>query len=440
MTIHYISPTGIGGPWVATEMSHMLAKGIPCRLTGLRSPDQMVFGADWAHDILERSHRIYPLRWGVFLRDVLLAPFRYRGRFIAAVMNGLTGERESFRGRLAALWHLLVACHWVRHLEEKGVSLIHVHWVHSAGTVGMYAGWLLGKPFSFTGHAADLFRDRVALRDKIRRAEFIICISDFHRRFYIEEGASPEKLKIVYCGLDVDEIKPVERTRGPGRPRILSFGRLCEKKGFDDLILACSMLRERGVDCECVIEGEGELADELKEQVEDLGLEDRVTVTGKVLLQEDITAWMADGDVFAQPCVQAADGDMDGTPRSLMEAMLCELPSVSTYLAGIPEIIEDGVSGLLVEPRDVEGLADAIERLLKDRELASRLGIAGRKRILDVFRLPQCLDGLVATFGEYVELSADDGHGRSPQCQQEGESGAHADVASETPPISATKA
>ena len=125
------------------------------------------------------------------------------------------------------------------------MSLIHSQWIHSCGTVGMYGAWLLDVPFSFTGHAVDLFRDRVALDDKIRRAEFIVCISEFHRRFYLEHGARPQRLHVVYCGIDTGAFA-FHRHRREGRFREPSVGRLVEKKGFNDLIQACGILADRG--------------------------------------------------------------------------------------------------------------------------------------------------------------------------------------------------
>jgi glycosyltransferase involved in cell wall biosynthesis len=397
--IQYISPDGINQPWIATEFLDIQSRGIPCRQAALRPPQQTVFESETAQRLLAETEKLYPMSVPAFLASVLLAPFLFGRRGPAALLNALFGRRESLMCRIKAIWHLLVASHWARQLRHQDVDLIHAHWIHSAGTVGMYTAWLLDIPFSFTGHAADLFRDRVALDDKIRRADFIVCISEFHRRFYLERGADPEKLFVVYCGLDTDQIQALPRSdRAAGPIRLLSFGRLCEKKGFDKLIDACRLLVDRGHDVECRIAGSGELHGQLLAQVERLGLEDRVAIPGDILKQKDIAGWMAEGDIFVQPCVQARDGDMDGTPRTLMEAMLCRLPAVSTRVAGIPEICVDGETGLLVEPQAVEALADAIERLIDDPQLARRIGEAGREHIIRTFKLPQCLDPLADMF------------------------------------------
>jgi glycosyltransferase involved in cell wall biosynthesis len=400
--IHYITTNGIGNPWVAAELEIMQRKGIPVVLHSLRGPHQYFFGSAWAEQMNRATRLLYPLPKAELAWSIVTAPVRFGGRFLGALGNALFGERESRRARIAGIAHLFVACHWARRLKknaaEEPVDLIHAQWIHSAGTVAMYGAWLLDVPFSFTGHAVDLFRDRAALRDKIRRADFIVCISEFHREFYRKNGARDEQLHVVYCGIDTDAFSYRHSDRDARRPRILSVGRLVEKKGFHVLIDACRSLLDRGVDFECVIAGDGPWEARLREQLARLNLQGHVTITGKPLLQEELPDFLGGGDVFAQPCVWSKDNDVDGTPRTLMEAMACGSPAVSTRLAGIPDIIEHERSGLLVEPEDAAGLADALARLITDRELADRLARGGREQILRKFRLDDCLEPLADLF------------------------------------------
>jgi glycosyltransferase involved in cell wall biosynthesis len=401
--IHYITTNGIGNAWVAAELQIVERKGVPFVLHSLRPPHQNFFGSGWAAALNRSTRLIYPLPALPLALSVLLAPFLFGRRFFTALLNALFGKRESLRARVAALAHLFVACHWARGLRREPVALIHAQWIQSSGTVGMYGAWLLDVPFSFTGHAADLFRDRVALEDKIRRAAFIVCISRFHRDFYRQFGAPDDKLHIVYCGIDAEQFAFRPRERGADRPRVLSVGRLIEKKGFADLIDACRLLTDRGIDFECVIAGDGPLEGELKERATRLGLSDRVVVTGKPLLQEELPDFLAGGDAFAQPCVWSKDNDVDGTPRTLMEAMACGIPSVSTRLVGIPDIIEHGRSGLLVEAHDVTGLADALEAIVRDPALAADLSRGGRAHILDRFQIDSCLEPLAELFRQRLD-------------------------------------
>lgn len=401
--VHYITTNGIGNAWVAAELKIMDELGVPHELHSLRGPHQNFFGSHWADDLNRRTQVIYPIAPLALCGSLLLAPLLFGGRFLAVLFNALFGPRESWKARGKSIAHALVACHWARRLRGRDVSLIHAQWIHSSGTVGMYGAWLLGVPFSFTGHAVDLFRDRVALRDKIRRAEFIVCISDFHRRFYLTHGARPEQLHVIHCGIDIQEFQPDWAARGHRkRRRIVSVGRLVEKKGFGRLIEASRLLKDRGVDFETEIVGDGPLEGELKALIARLDVGDRVILKGRAVLQEELPALLRGADVYAQPCVWSKDDDVDGTPRTLMEAMACGVPSVATCIAGLPDIVEHDRSGLLVLPNDVKGLSEALERLLGEESLASRLARGGREQILQRFQIRPCLEPLAALFQEQI--------------------------------------
>lgn len=405
--IHYMTTNGVGNAWVGNELRVCLREGIPVVLHALWRPEQTFFSSEDVARMDRETRVLYPLPLRSAL-SFLLAPLRFRGRFFAALWNALTGRRESLRVRAVGLLHLFAACHWASAQRDEEVHLIHCQWIHSSGTVGMYGAWLLGVPFSFTGHAADLFRDRAALEDKIRRAAFIVCISTFHRDFYLERGARPEQLRIVYCGIDTSHFSPALRERREGEPfRILASGRLVEKKGFAHLVRACGLLRERGVDFRCTIGGSGPLEDALRRQIAAAGLADRVELTGQALTQEAIPEFMRSGDVYCLPCVWASDDDVDGLPQMLMEAMACGLPVVSTRLVGIPDLIQHGESGLLAEPEDAEGLADALKRILDDADLAARLGSAGRRQVTGKFDLSTCLEPLLGEYRAYLRPSQD---------------------------------
>jgi colanic acid/amylovoran biosynthesis glycosyltransferase len=404
--IHYITTNGIGNAWVAAELQVMEHKGIPFVLHSMRAPHQNFFGSEWASRLNARTRLLYPLPPASFAWSLLAAPFLFRGRFLAACLNALFGKRESFRARAASIAHVLVACHWARALRRDKPALIHAQWVHSSGTIAMYGAWLLGVPFSFTGHAVDLFRDAAALEDKVKRADFIVCISTFHRDLYRRLGAEDTKLHLVYCGIDLAHYAYHPRAWTGRPPLILSLGRLVEKKGFGVLLDACGMLKSRGVPFRCVIAGDGPLDRPLRDHAARLALQSDVEITGKALLQEELPAFLDGGDIFAQPCVWSKDGDADGTPRTLMEAMASGMPAVSTRVAGIPDMIDDGRTGILVDPEDPLHLADALERLIRDPGLASRLAEGGRRYMEQKFEIHRCLEPLAALFRSRLGVPA----------------------------------
>jgi len=412
--IHYVTAIGVGNAWVANELSRVEAARVPFVLHSMRRPKNLFHASEWAVRMNERTRVIYPLPVLGFVVSLLAAPVRFRGRFFAALWNSLFGRREHVRARIAGIAHLLVACHWARAARLRGDRVAHIHsqWVDACGTIAMYAAWLLEVPFSFTGHASDLFRERCALEDKIRRAEFIACISEFHRRLYLQHGARPEQLLMAYCGIDLKWFYP-KRADSSERPyRVVASGRLVEKKGFAYLVEACRILAQRGERFECVIGGSGELEAGLRSQVQQLGLADRVRLTGKMLLQEKIVEFMHGGDLYVLPCVWASDQDVDGLPQMLVEAMACGLPAISTRLVGIPDLVRHEETGLLVEPNDAAGLADAIARLMRDRALAARLAAAGRRRVEERFDLETCLEPLIDRYRRRLDLA---GPGAAPR-------------------------
>lgn len=407
--IHYVTQNGIGNAWVANELSRVEAAGIPVALHAMRAPDKLLHDSDWAVAMNRRTELMYPLPLVAMFFSLLAAPFRFRGRFFAALWNAFFGRREHIRARLAGIAHLVVAVHWATGIKKSGraVSQIHSQWINSCGTIAMYGAWLLDAPFSWTGHATDLFRNRSALLDKIERANFIICISTFHRDFYLKHGARPEQLVITYCGIDLSWFYPPTVARDPNKTyRIVSSGRLVEKKGFSDLIDACKILVDRGEKFECVIGGSGPLEAELNAQIKRLNLADRISVTGKALLQEKIVDFMHEGDVYVLPCVWASDGDVDGLPQMIMEAMASGLPAISTRLVGIPDLLQHEDTGLLVEPNQPAQLADAMARLMHDPALAARLSERGQQLLKKTFDLNNCLEPLIEKFRQSLAASA----------------------------------
>lgn len=403
--IHYMTTQGVGDAWVGNELRVVTGAGIPVRLHALNRPQSTYFTAPDIDALNRATNVIYPLSPLRALGAALAAPFRFGPRrAFGALWNALTGPRESARIRLTGLWHYAVACHWAAGLRADQVDHIHSQWIHSGGTVAMYGAWLLGRPYSFTGHAADLFRNRAALEDKIRRAQFIICISEFHRQFFLDNGARPEQLHIAYCGIDTSHFTPRRRTRAEGEPlHILSSGRLVDKKGFDVLIDACALLRDQNYPFRCTIAGSGPLDSDLRARIAAAGLDDRVSMTGEALKQEDIPAFMSSGDVYCLPCVWAKDNDVDGLPQMLMEAMACGLPAISTRLVGIPDLVIDGETGLLVAPESAEALAEALMRLGEDEPLAQQLASSGHTHVTKSFDIDTCLETLLRQFRMALE-------------------------------------
>jgi glycosyltransferase involved in cell wall biosynthesis len=274
-------------------------------------------------------------------------------------------------------------------LRDGDVHHLHGHFCHGVATITWFASRLSGVPFSFTAHAKDIYQAELnpgdLLERKLGATRFVATCTCANAQVLKARHARPEEIHTIYHGLDTDYFAPAARPASAAPPMILAVGRLVEKKGFDQLIKACARLQQGGVRFRCVIVGErGSAFESLCAQIETLGLKDHVQLRGAVT-QDQLREIYREAHLFALPCQIMEDGDRDGFPNVLAEAMAMGVPVVSTAISGIPEMIDDGVHGLLVEPRDPQALADALHRVLTDAELHARLALAARQRICDRF-------------------------------------------------------
>lgn len=306
-----------------------------------------------------------------------------------------------------------------RRVKGRGITHIHAHMAHVPTTVAMSCAEALGVPFSFTGHAADLFRDRSALKTKLRRAAFVSCISEWHRRFYQElvPGLSDARLPVIRCGVDMDEFTPADPPpEGAASGPILAVGRLVPKKGFDVLLRALGALDARSGalsppdggsaahGLRVVLVGGGPEEARLRALADELNIADRVTFAG-AQPNHAVREMMGHASLFVLPCQQAADGDRDGIPVVLMEAMARRVCVVSGDLETIRELVADNVTGVMVRPGSVDELSGVLLRLSRDGAERRRLAAAGWTRVAEEFSLSVNLDRLEAAFASAAETS-----------------------------------
>lgn len=279
-------------------------------------------------------------------------------------------------------------------VREKKIGHIHSHMAHVPTTIAWVLGSHLGIPFSFTGHAADLFRDQVLLEEKLRECAFCVCISSWHRRFYQKIVPMPDhRLPVIRCGVDLSGIEPARPENGS----ILAVGRLVPKKGFRYLLDALSVLREMEEVFHCIIIGDGPEKNALLAQIKELGLEDYVELKG-ALPHAEIMGMLRKAQLFVLPCVVGRDGDRDGIPLVLMEAMAHSVPVVAGDLPTIRELIDDQKSGLLIDPRKSSRFAKVIKGILDDESLRKKLSEKGFKRVSEAFDLKENVAKLAVFF------------------------------------------
>lgn len=266
-----------------------------------------------------------------------------------------------------------------RRVQDKGIDHLHAHFGTIATTVARIASRLSGVSYSFTAHAKDIFHQSVIAEDLERKlvdAAAVVTVSDFNLNFLGKHyPRARERLVHINNGLDLDLFKFDGSTERD--PVVLGIGRLVEKKGFEYLIRAFAEVARKVPEARCDIIGAGVLEDELRHLIEDLGLAHRIRMLGPQP-QDEVRRRMRRASAIAAPCVVAKDGDMDGLPTVLLEAMAIGTPVISTDVTGIPEILTDEETGLAVPQRDATALAAASARLLQDAMLRRRLATRAR--------------------------------------------------------------
>lgn len=321
-------------------------------------------------------------------------PLQAHGRLlIASPLRYLSALRFWLRKpEGASLSEFLQAGCLASALLDAGIHHLHAHFADEPAGIAELAHRLTGIPYSVTCHAKDIFLSAPSvLQRKIHHAEFVITCTEANRGHLQLLSGNGTPIYRLYHGLNLTRFDALRAHHGvvsPTLPTILSVGRFREKKGFLTLIRACFLLAGWSYRFRCCIVGYGPLQGEMETLIRELDIEDTVTLAGKKTLEEVVHLYREAG-IFALPCQVAQDGDRDGIPNVLMEAMACRLPVVTTAVSGIPELIQHHRNGLLVPPQDPDSLAQALARLLDNPGLRQTLGRAGRDTIVRHFSSAQ---------------------------------------------------
>ncbi len=245
----------------------------------------------------------------------------------------------------------------------------------------------------------------IGLDKLVDAAHAIVTETDYAAKFLQERFPDrADRIHRIYNGLNLAEFKHADFSAAP--PSIVAIGRLIDKKGFADLIHACRSLKDRGKLFRCEIIGEGPLEKELHRQIDQFDLQNCVQLLG-AKPQGEIAEHLAAGTVFVLPSVIGADGGMDNLPTVIMEAMATGLPVISTAIGGIPEMVIENETGILVPPHDAGALGRAIEKVIVDLSLAQRLGERGQKRASELFSIEKNAQSLIRIFEELADSKID---------------------------------
>lgn len=395
----------ISEAFISTEILLLESLGIPIEIYSLRQPRE-----SFSHESVRRIKA--PV---TYLPEYVLPHWRTLLRSNSRLWHLLGRHYEKCLGRaLLRAWarrktatvrHFLQAGHLTtKCLLDNAPFHIHAHFCHTPTSVALFASELTGLPFSFTAHAKDIYTSEPdQLVRKINRARFVVTCTKYNADYLsrLNRTANPETGKTpihtIYHGIDLDFFN-FAHTPTPAPPYlILSIGRLVAKKGYHDLLMAMKLLDEAGLDFQLVHIGSGELKGEIRTMIRDIGLHHRLQLLG-TLPHEEVISYYRRAHCFALACKVAPNGDRDGIPNVLIEAMAVGVPVVSTRVSAIPELVENGVTGTLVEPENPAAMADAILEVLLHREKYRDQVQEARRKVEEHFDNRRCVRQLYALF------------------------------------------
>lgn len=387
-----------GQHFIYREVAELARQGVDAELFSIRQPlDEPA--ENWDAGIVRRVHYLPE-------QKQLVAEIERAIR--AGELPAAAASEIREWGRQTDFLRLYQAAYVGMRLRRSGVRRVHAHFAGMAARTAFWIRRFFGLGYSFTAHANDIFVPRdfvVSVARLIESAEAVLTVSDFAVRALQERYPNAaKKIHRIYNGIDVSAF-PLA-TFHHAVAKIVSIGRLIEKKGFRDLIDACAILARKGAVFSAEIIGEGPLESDLRGRIAQHGLESKVSLPGP-LPQSEIAPRLATATMFVLPCRTEAMGGMDNLPTVIMEAMAAGLPVVSTRVAGVPEMVEDGQTGLLVSEGDVTGLASAMATIANDQNLARTLGTRGRQVAIEKFSIDKNVAQLRQILGARTTATAE---------------------------------
>lgn len=357
--------------FIINEIVELLKRGHDIQIFSYHLPkDYIRHEVFKEYSLLERTH--YFSFKGLFQINLIY--------FLKYFLTGLVMDLLDFKVSARILEFNLKAAYFAAVIRNSRVDLLHSHFT-TTGSLSKRLSEFLGIPYLLTAHAFDIYMSQKnELRNVMEDARSIITISEYNKNYLQQDIGIKNRIEVVRCGIDIEKFNPAFRSYPDNKIKMLTVTRLVEKKGLEYLIKAIPIVLTEIKDIDLTIVGSGPLENHLKQVAKDLSVEEYINFRGGVS-DSELKHYYENADMFILPCVIAGNGDRDGIPVAIMEAMAMELPIISTMVSGIPELVADGISGILVPQRDEAAIAVAILKLSKDKDLRHRMGENGRKII-----------------------------------------------------------
>lgn len=400
--IAYLAPElpSLSATFVTNEIWALEAKGIEIHPFSVHKPGHQAHGKQ-AEELADRTMILYDRSISAALISLLklfvMKPVRLTKTKAMLIA-------DLFRVGVLTIQSVKLAYQFLRgadlalQLMEKGTQHLHIHFAHVPTQIGMYAASMAGIPYSFMVHANDIFERPLLIKEKVARSHQTMSISQFNIELMKKKGAEMTRIEIVRCGVDANQYGDLAEKQDSHSDFVIgTIGRLVEKKGIDTLIDAAKLLKDKGHMFRVEIAGDGPLLTELEAQVRDLKLEDRVQFLG-ALPHIEVMKWMKQLNAFVLAGKKDRNGDMDGIPVVLMEAMMLGIPVISTKLSGIPELVIHEETGLIGAPGSAVDLAKNLIRYIGSPVLLDRLVPGARHRIESEFDRSLNADRLIRIF------------------------------------------
>lgn len=363
---------GLTTTFIDREVRVLRQLGLRIQFLSIRRPPSRVFKLEEYAQLENTIIYLLPVNVISFILAHLYFLWFRPIAYIKLAIFLFSRAHPTLKLRLKTLLHFAEGVLAAYLLRNKEIDHLHAHFVDRATTVALCVSRLLNLSYSFTAHANDIYKEPVLIPEKINGAKFMVTVSEFNKNYLLQNypGLNPDKLFVLHPWVDLSHFQPPLVRSKNDCFHIMSVGRLVEKKGHHYLIEACRLLRDQQVEFECDIVGDGPLRAKLEAMVAQYHLTDQVHLLGG-RPQAEVLAGLAQADLFVLACVVAQDGDRDGMPVALTEAMAMAVPVISTNIVGIGELVQPG-AGYLVPPDDAPRLAGAI-KLMMNMEAAERL-------------------------------------------------------------------